>query len=98
MDQDDFSDVDLGMHIDGPITANDIGKKVRLLEGLGNQWMTVIKVLSWQEYKDLCMDPEVDFVGNGEFACDGEYLLAKDAEGKRYIWGCNDDWQKGIPM
>ena len=99
MVEDDFSEVDPGLRNEerGPIKPEDKGKRVRFFERLGNQWMTVLKVLSGQEYKELCRNPEIDFVGNGEDACDGEYFLAEDSAGKLCIWACNDDWQKGIP-
>jgi hypothetical protein len=99
MVEDDFSEVDPRLrNVErGPITPEDKGKRVRFFERLGNQWMTVLKVLSGREYPELCRDPEVEFVGDGKNALEDEYFLAKDAAGKRYIWGCNDDWQKGIP-
>jgi len=92
----DFSEVDPGLRNEerGPIKPEDKGKRVRFFERLGNQWMTVLKVLSGQEYSELFRDSEIESVGPGR-GFDNEYFIAEDAAGKRYIWGCNDDWQKG---
>jgi hypothetical protein len=95
---DDFSDIDLGIRVEGcgPIAAEDIEKKVQLKDWPYDRWMTVIKILSAREYQEVCTDLEVDIVGNGKDACDEEYFLAEDSARIRFIWGCNDDWQKGV--